>query len=100
MSEITQNSVLAKLKTRGYWRIELRPTKFKEDQFSLSECKKMIEENQVRLRGWYFPHYSTRHGDFFNAGNHVVGYIDRSEHCEIFKMYCSGQFVYYLNFSP
>ena len=98
MSEITQDSVLDKLRTRGYWRIELRPTKFKEDQYSVSECKKLIDTNQVRLRGWYFPHYSTRHGDFFNAQNHVVGYVDWREHCEVFKMFRSGQFVYYLDF--
>lgn len=98
MSEISQKSVLDKLKTRGYWRIELRPTKFQKEQFTLKECKGLIEQNQVRLRGWYFPHMSINHGDFFNAEDHVVGFVNWSEHCEIFKMYRSGQFVYYLNF--
>jgi len=98
LTEITPENVLEKLKTRGYFRIELRPTKFTKDNFTLAECKEIVEKNQVRLRGWYFPHFAKNHGDFFNGDDHAVGFLDWSEHCEIFKMYRSGQFVYYLNF--
>jgi len=98
LSQIIQDSVLEKVKSRGYWRIELRPTTFKEDQFTVAQCRHLIEDNQVRLRGWYFPHISRQHGDFFNAENHVVGFVDWYEHYEVFKLFQSGQFVYYLNF--
>lgn len=98
MTDILQEDVLKKLKSRGYFRIELRPTKFAKDNFTLTECKEIIEKNQVRLRGWYFPHMGKDYGDFFSADDHVVGFIDTSRHCEIFKMFRSGQFVYYLNF--
>lgn len=98
MTVSVQNKILEKLKSRGYFRIELRPTKFTKDTFTLTECKEIIEKNQVRLRGWYFPHIGKTNGDFYNADDHIVGFVDTSRHYDIFKMFRSGQFVYYLNF--
>ena len=53
------NDLLEKIKSRGYWKVNIKPMKFKEDLINTpAECKEIIQEVQVRLRGWYYPYFS------------------------------------------
>lgn len=86
-----------KLKSRGYWRIVIRPSKFMEKRIhSLKNCVDIIRDNNVLLRGWDYPHYDSK--DTTPGDN----YIDQSfcweerGHIEAWRYYQSGQFVHYL----
>jgi len=96
---VDETEILEKIKSRGFWEIEIRPTVYKKDHLSLLECHEMIEKCQVRLRGWYYPHIAHHeYGDVFNGDNFVEGLVDSLKHLEVWRMYQSGQFIHYLNF--
>jgi hypothetical protein len=89
--------ILNKIKSRGSWRINFRPLIIKE-KLDLPECKNIVEKNNVKYRGWYYPHVPRRSGDDTDLvpGNHYYeGWIDWGAHKEIWRMYQSGQFIHY-----
>ncbi|MGI0022642.1 MAG: hypothetical protein ACRD9Q_07260 [Nitrososphaeraceae archaeon] len=92
------SELIEKIKSRGYWQIELRPLIFKKDRLSVADCKKVVEKCQVRLRGWYYPHIGYEAGDVFSGDNFEQGYVEWKEHCEIWRMYRSGQFIHDFSF--
>lgn len=97
-NNLTEKDTFEKIKERGYWQIEIRPTKFLDQRLSLVQCKKLVELSQVQLRGWHYPHFGVRHGDLFNANNYAESFVNHNQHNEIWRIYQSGQFVHYLSF--
>lgn len=87
--------IINKIKGKGYWQIEVTPTTYKQ-RFSLSECKKIVKEAQVQLRGWYYPDISDNTEEFFIGNNYVENFCDWKDHLEVWRFYTSGQFVHYL----
>ena len=50
------------IKSRGYWEVVIRPLKFNEKRLeSLKACSDLVLENKVRLRGWDYPHLSSKY---------------------------------------
>ena len=95
----SEAEILQKIKSRGYWEIEIRPTTYRQDRISLPKCREIIESHQVRLRGWYYPHVAHHeYGEVFTGNEYVEGLVDSPKHCEVWRMYKSGQFIHYLNF--
>ncbi len=92
-----ETELFEKIKSRGYWEIEIKPTKYKKDRLSLGECKQIVEKSEVRVRGWYYPYISNRRDEFFSGNNYVESLVDWQEHKEMWRMYQSGQFVHYLS---
>jgi len=86
--------IVAKIKSQGFWEITIRPLKFNKTRIeSLNECKLLIEENKVRLRGWDYPHISNKYG-VRSGKDWVENLTDWSDKVEIWRMYQSGQFVH------
>lgn len=87
---------LQTIKSRGYWKVLVRPTSFENKRISsLSDCIKIIEETKVSLRGWDYPHYG-RKGR--RSGLDWIGAeTDFGVHKEIFRFYQSGQFIHYFS---
>jgi hypothetical protein len=88
------NELLEKIKSRGHWQILIRPTTFSEERIpTLHECQQLVEQYQVRLRGWYFPHLEPQ------APQRRLDYIEQGAtfRCinEIWRFYQSGQFVFF-----
>ena len=50
------DGLVPKIKTRGYWRINFRPTSPTDAIDSVMEAKRLVEQCTVGLRGWDFPH--------------------------------------------
>ena len=47
------------MKSRGYWRVEIRPTKFDKLRIpTLSKAQEVIQSCIVTLRGWDYPHWN------------------------------------------
>lgn len=87
--------LLEKIKSRGYWKIIIHPQQFlKERVQNLGECKKIILETKVSLRGWDFPHY-----DFQNEPISGLDYVEQATkfagEIEYWRYYQSGQFVFF-----
>jgi hypothetical protein len=83
--------LLAKIKSRGYWFVIIRPLRFKEERISsLEECSKLVRECQVSLRGWNYPHIT----DPKSGLNWVESSTDWECYKEYWRMYQSGQFVH------
>jgi len=86
------NDVVAKILQRGYWRVVIRPNEFVDKTIeTLSECKSIIRERSVELRGWDYPHYSMRE-EPKNGIDYVELATDWQRHVEFWRFYQNAQF--------
>jgi hypothetical protein len=84
--------ILAKITSRGYWRITIRPSVFKQNRIdTLLECEKAVADCQVSLRGWNYPHYET----IDSGTDYVWSQTDWEDNKEYWRFHQSGQFVNY-----
>lgn len=94
-------TLIDKIKSRGYWRVTIKPTQFNEHLIpSISECRRLIEESKVSLRGWDYPHLP-RVGEGLDNG---VDWIEASTESmiwipilEYWRFYQSAQFAHLFN---
>lgn len=93
----SQNSELLNLiKSKAYWKISIRPDTFAEKKIELGDLRTIIEECQVRQRGWYFPVLDRRNGNTFAADDYFTSNVKWNEFLEVWRFYQSGQFVSYM----
>ena len=94
MSVAQERTTLAKLRTRGYWHVVIRPASFEEKHIpDYADLFPIVEKNSVRLRGWDYPHVDTRRPP--DRGADWVGQdCDWQDEIEIWRLYQSGQFVH------
>lgn len=87
------SSLLDKIRSRGHWRVVIRPQTFIEKRISqITELYPIIQNTSVELRGWDFPHLDP------HAQAHVdIDWIGQESEWEIFleiwRFYQSGQFI-------
>ena len=91
-------ALLEKIKSRMYWRINIRPASIAEN--SLIESKQIVQNASISLRGWDYPHIHRRENDQTgadnNGNNFVENWCDWSNHLELWRIYQSSQFIHYL----
>lgn len=87
------SSLLDKIKSRGYWRVVIRPQTFAEKRIAeITELYPIIQNTSVTIRGWDFPHLDT------HSQTHIdIDWIGQESEWEIFleiwRFYQSGQFI-------
>jgi hypothetical protein len=87
-------SAKEKLEERGYWRVEVRPSRYLKHRVdSTSVLQRAIEKARVELRGWDFPHVG-RSWELPESQDWVGVETDWSSHVETWRAFRSGQFVY------
>lgn len=87
-------SIKDKLEQRGYWRVEIHPTDYKERRFeSRKQLQAAVEKARVELRGWDFPHIE-RNWDLPQSQKWIGIDVDWHVHVEMWRAFLSGQFVY------
>jgi len=77
-----------------HWRVVFRPSTFENSRIqSISRLKELVEQNQVRLRGWDFPHMggSEERG---TGNNWIASWSTFRSHIEYWRFFQSTQFVY------
>lgn len=86
------------IKQKGFWRVVIRPAQsfYKVDRFNISELAKIIEDNQVRLRGWYYPHIN-RNDIKIIEQNAISSECNFKGHIEHGEFMTSGQFAHILS---
>ncbi len=86
------------IKSHGFWEVIIRPLKFEKDHIkTLGECAKLIEENKVLLRGWDYPHVSSKYR-IKSGTDWVENLTNWNDHKEYWRMYRSGQFFHLFAF--
>lgn len=99
MSENEGNAqqTLAKIKSRGYWKVWLRPRKYIENRIeSLSQCHEIMRECKVLLRGWDYPHISSRNPPY-NGLDYIESFVDWQMYKEVWRLYQTGQFIHFFS---
>lgn len=94
-----QDGLLDRIRSRGYWRINFQPKSLLAEKLSLSKCRELVESNAVRLRGWDYPHVSTKTDEKSGgqpAGEFYESWVNWWNHIEFWRMYRSHQFLHYL----
>ena len=92
------NALLDKIRSRGYWRVLVRPSQFAEQRVDdISALKPILQKSSVRLRTWDFPHVNGR-GKAYKDVDAIVQEFEWEEYHEFWRFYQSGQFIYYGGF--
>jgi hypothetical protein len=87
-----EEELLARIRTRGYWKIIIRPATFVEHRLDRLELFPLLSNASVALRGWDFPHIDTHDQPHIDA--EWVGQIVDWEHAlELWRFYRSGQLL-------
>jgi len=94
MSVAQAQTVLDKIRTRGYWRVVIRPASFEEKHIpNYAGLLSIVEKNSVRLRGWGYPHVDHRNPPL--RGADWVGQETEWDYfLEVWRLYLSGQFIH------
>lgn len=85
--------LLQKIKSRGYWMVEIRPTKFDKLRIpTLSKAQEVVQSCIVTLRGWDYPHWNSNNVQ--NMEDWVEAWEDWGEYIEYWRFYRSGKFIH------
>ena len=86
-------ALLDKIRSRGYWRVVIRPMTFVQDRIpSIASLRPIIEKTSVDLRGWDFPHIDP-HVNIDIHEDWIEQAFEWLEYLEVWRLYQSGQFV-------
>nr|WP_313372497.1 hypothetical protein [Brucella intermedia] len=91
------DDLLDKIKASGFMRVVIRPAETPES-LTVIAAREMVEKASVSLRGWDYPHVTSRndeHGGTDYSGEYVQDWCDWYRHVEFWRMYKSGQFLHY-----
>ena len=78
-----------------HWRVNFRPGVYEENLIpSLAKCFEIIEKNKLSLRGWDYPHLSTRDTERGHGTNWIASWSDFMGHYQYWRFYQSGQFIH------
>ena len=87
-------SHIEKVRSRGYWRVVIRPATFNEKRVdNILDLQRILESCAVRLRGWDFPHVDQKTEPEIGQDS-VSQNIDIEMFVEYWRFYQSGQFVH------
>ena len=89
------SEILGKIRSRGYWKVVIRPTTFVEQRVSNRRALlSILEKNSVDLKGRTFPHVDS-FVDIEEGPDWIGQEISRYPNLELWRFYQSGQFVHY-----
>ncbi len=92
-------STLQKIKTRGYWQVNIRPAQIQENVVeSVAKVKEIVQASSVQFRGWDYPHFPTQTKDnqdvYVGENDSVEGWIDWENFKEVWRFHTNGQFIH------
>jgi hypothetical protein len=90
---MTPEEVLAKIRTRGYWWVAIRPIAFSKERIAYTDLETVVRQLQVKFGGWHFPHISENQ-PFDHLGDSIQQAIDWQHFLEFWRLYQSGQFLW------
>lgn len=94
IDNLPSDSLLSKIKGKGYWEIRFQPFKIQKIE-SLQKCLEIVQKSQVRLN-WVFPHIPRLQNDtekIYPAGEYYEAFSEWGARKEFWRFYKSGQFI-------
>lgn len=90
------SALLEKIRSRGYWKVVVRPTTFVEKRvLDKKTLDHILRTTSVSLRGWSFPQVDD--GIEPDSGTDWIGReIEYGRFHELWRFYQSGQFIHYI----
>lgn len=87
------SEILEKIRSRGHWRVRIRPDSFDAERVSgAEELETILHKTRVGFRGWDFPHLGK--SQLIYAHNRVGQETDWEYYLESWQFCRSGQFIY------
>ncbi|TIN79754.1 hypothetical protein [Mesorhizobium sp.] len=96
-----KDGLIEDIKSKGHWRVNIRPAADLAEKLSFAECRKIVADANVELRGWDYPHVLDRNDEttgYYNDAGFVENWTTWSTNREFWRMYQSGQFLHYRAF--
>jgi hypothetical protein len=93
-----KEGLVDRIKSRGYWRVNFQPLVAREKLPSMADCRRVVQENSVSLRGWSYPAFfdgSEEAKGVRSCGTYMEGWVEWSQYREYWRMYKSGQWLHY-----
>lgn len=78
----------------AYWRIVIRPAKYDTQRIAFSQLEETLHRAQVRLRGWHFPHLTSRRDETAHGTNFYATW-NAFQNYEYWRFYESAQLIHY-----
>jgi hypothetical protein len=87
-----ERAILDQIREQPYYSVRIVPGHDLGD-VDHETLRRALGETAVRLRGWDFPHFDPN--TVYNTPAYVGTTVDWERHVELWRMYRSGQFVYF-----
>lgn len=91
-------TTLESIKTRGYWSVNLYPSKVLQPVANpITNLKETMRTTTIQLRGWDYPHFPTNnldHQAMYISGECVEAWVDMDQFKEVWRMFNNGQFIH------
>jgi hypothetical protein len=96
---VSNEELLAEIKSRGYWRVEMHSTEYQDERLPTRRAMQdMLNSATVSLRGWPYPYFRAEETTY--NGKWLEGQISaRWGHKEYWQLHDSGQWIHYLGLS-
>ena len=95
MSTVQEQTILSRLKSRGYWMVSIHPISYQKNlSISQSDLYSIIMNTSVRFRGWDFPHIDYNNNPILGMDWVGLDYC-RDDEFEVWRFFQSGQFVHF-----
>lgn len=92
---MSNEELLAEIKSRGYWRVEMHSTEYKDKRLPTRRAmQEILSSATVSLRGWPYPYY--RAEDITYNGKWLEGQVSWEYYKEYWRLYESGQWLHYI----
>lgn len=73
----------------------ITPQQYDENALTPEQCVKVVQQSQVRARGWYFPHIDRERISMGPRNEYAMGAVDEHRHhLEEWRMHRTGQFLF------
>jgi hypothetical protein len=87
----SEEAILKQVKAKPYYSVRFLPASPMD--LSFERTVELVQSNAVRLRGWDFPHYDPN--TVVRDQRYIGVQVDWASHVEMWRMFRSGQFVYF-----
>ena len=90
------SALLEKIRSRGYWKVVIRPSTFVQKRVhEKSTLRHILEARAVEIKGRNFPHVDAFRGSDIEGPDWIGQEIKLGPTLELWRFYQSGQFVLY-----
>jgi hypothetical protein len=89
---MSEKDLVAKLKQRGYWKVQICPRKYVENAYSYTELKEIVKKCRIGLRGWDYPHIDNQ--NTYNRAGYTESYCEHGYLIEYWRFYRSAKFIH------